>query len=216
MSKVVPIERTLHRMIKEDIEFCRTPDVAKLRYHGEPILVFLWDDMQDFKTMRQYLGDIDLITGYRTDQANCKTVGSYLPWYNLSDDWGKGEEFWPALCLEDPVDLEMCSDVPEYALEEPKQMKGKLIRVSLDTFRALEEYYDNEQSFSRCTIEVHPWSYNLTKKVEAYTWFNTLEDLFYYEAHENSYKLLPNSDITPFSLTKQGEYEMGNTQGGTD
>lgn len=201
----------LHKMIKEDIEFCRTPDVAVLRYNCEPISVFLWDDMQDFKTMRQYLKDIDLITGYRSDSANCSTVDSFLPWYNLGDDWGNGEEYWPALCLEDPIDLEICSDVPEYALEEPKPLKGKLIKVSLDTFRELEEYYDNDRSFSRCTVEVHPWALNTKKKVQAFAWFNTLEDLFFYDPHENTYKLSQGTDLTPFVTTKDGKaYEMGN------
>lgn len=207
MSK--PVTKTLLSRIQDDIYNNRTPDAAKLRYHGEPIKVFLWDDMQDFKTMTHYLPGIDMVTGYRGDYYNARTVEKFLPWYNISNDWGKDDEYWPALCLEDPVDLEMV-DCPEYCLGDLKPLKGKLVQVSLATFQLLDEYYDNEFNFSRVQVDVmnSPLAKGTSK---AYTWMNTLEDIFYYEAHENSYKLKPNMDLTPFA-EEDGVYLMGGTQ----
>lgn len=204
MSKL--IGKTLHESIQDDIYDNRTPDVARLRYTGEPIKVFLWDDMQEFKTMQHYLPGIDLTTGYRGEWYGATTVDKYLPWYNIGDQWGTNEEYYPALCLEEVTDLELVN-CPDYFFNDPMPIKGKLAQVSLHTLQLLDEYYDNEFQFSRVKIEVQK-SQKSKDTAEVYTWMNTLEDIFDYEPHENVYKMKPNMDLTPFK-DENGFYTMG-------
>ena len=191
-------------LIKRDVEECRTPDLPQLRYNNGAIKVFLWDDLQDFKTLSTWLFNVDLINGYRGVASSAQTVEKYLPWYNINDR--QDGMMYPAMCLEDPVDIEM-TDLDDYSLGDLLPIGGKLVDVSVDTMCKLDQYYENGFNFTRHLIEVKPFK-SSTKTIKAYTWFNSLEDMFIYDPHENTYKLHKDLDLTPF-VEEKGVYQMG-------
>lgn len=194
-------------LIEVDVKYNLTPDIAELRYYGKGIPVFLWDDLQDYTTLQHVLGSLDLSRSYEVKHFGAMTTRKYVPWYNMED----GKNTFAAYCLEEYDDLALM-EVPEYTYGTPLPMKGKVINVSLEALQELDNFYENEQSFVRQKIKVQASVY--TKHiVEAFTWFNDVDDISVFDNGTSEYVLDKGIDLTPFNTKKFNSgveyYDMG-------
>ena len=192
-------------LIKEaidmDIEFCCTPDLPSLRYHGGQPFVFLWDDTQDYTALQKLLG-VDMTPHYESRFFSAMTKNLYVPWYNLSPD----DDAYPAYCLRDSDDT-LWLELEDYAAVRPRRLKGKLCKLSLQALSTLDLYYNNQTIFTREAIDVQPSLFS-DSVVKAYTWFNRVEQIA--RKGERMYELDEGIDVTPFTHrtchTTKGEY----------
>lgn len=189
-------DKSIKTYIDTDIKYNMTPDLSTLRYYGSGIPVFLWDDLQDYQTLSMILGAIDFNNNYESKYFNALSVQKYVPWYNMGDS----KETYAAYCLEEYDDLAFL-DVPEYTLGIPLQLKGKLALFSVEAMQELDAYYENGRLFTRTKINVYSSHYS-KKPMEAYTWFNYVDQISTFDTQTSEYVLDEDIDFTPFNSKK--------------
>jgi len=196
----------LKTRINLDLKYNLTPDTPKLRYNGEAVSVFLWDNLQNYDELETAVDPLKVHEHYRGSFFTAITEGKFVPWYNIDAD----TTTYPAYCFEEYEDIEY-TDIEEYSVDDPMPVKGKIAQVSLELLQALDLYYNNLQIFDRIQINVQTSAYS-GKVVPCYAWFNTVDSIGSYFQEEGLYKLDKGIDLTPFrSITNPAGvsyYEM--------
>jgi len=184
--------KSIKNYIDADVKYSVTPDLAELRYYGSGIPVFLWDNLQDYNTISAVLGSLPLEDCYESKYFSALTAGKFVPWYNMDDS----KDSFPAYCLEEYEDLAFL-DVPEYTVSKPKQIKGKVVMLSLEALQELDQYYENQHIFTRCKVKILPsqWSKDC---YEVFAWFNNVDQISSFDTETSEYILDKNIDLTPF------------------
>jgi hypothetical protein len=195
---------SLKELLKEDIYWNCTPDVATLRYCKSEVCVFLWDDMKDTETFETYCNGVVANTDYEVISPTAVSKSKHLPWYEL-----KGNTGFNAYCLEDALDVEYLK-CDEHVKGEPLQLRGSLVRVTLDTLLHLDWNYENQHSFIRVPIEVHQSPFHTKPYIGAkvYTYMNTLDQVSDFCPETHDFKFKPKFDFTPFSNEKSNNKEL--------
>lgn len=184
--------KSIKNYIDVDVKYNVTPDLPTLRYNGCGIPVFIWDDLQDYSTISAVLQSLPMQDCYLSVYPTAITCNKYIPWYNMDDS----RDSFAAYCLEEHEDLALL-EVPGYTVDTPLQMRGKVVRVSLEALRELDMYYENNHIFSRQKIKVFPSAYNKLP-LEVYTWFNNVDQISSFDTQNSEYILDKNIDLTPF------------------
>lgn len=188
-----------------DKEYCMTPDLPYLRYLGKAIPIFLWDDLQDFRTLEGILTNVDVPANYESKFHSALTVNSYVPWYNMESS----PDTYASYCLEEHEDLDFLS-IPEYTIGDPLPVKGKVANVSLKALEELDVFYENERLFTRQAVKVYPSQWSKTA-ITVYTWLNGVDQISVFDEKSSEYVLDKDLDFTPFATqkTQQGEEHYG-------
>jgi len=193
----------LKTLIEADMQYNSTPDLPQLRYHGDGIPVFFWDELKDMTAARLiFPRTADFNKHYEPKFFSAYTVKKYLPWYNISAK----SETYSSYCLEEYEDLAF-TKIPEYTISEAMQMKGKVCRVSLEYLVELDVFYETDHNFNRVWIDVYPSEYYKTP-VRAFTWLNDIDQLCVFNTTTNEYELDSAFDLTPYSTTNHKEGEL--------
>lgn len=198
--------KNIRNFIDVDIKYNMTPDLPYLRYYGKGIPVFLWDDLQDYNTLSTVLSTLDMKRHYESKFFNSLTMTNYVPWYNMDES----RDSYEAYCLEEYDDLAFL-DVPSYTMGVPLPMKGKLVNVSLEALQELDAYYENEHIFTRTEIKVRASEWSQTP-IDAFSWFNNVDQISSFDNSTSEYVLDKNLDLTPFKSKAKSNgpeyYEM--------
>lgn len=181
-------------LIAANITCNATPDLPEMRYYGDSIPIFLWDDLQDYTNLVMALHPLPVSDHYQVKFFSATTVSEHVPWYNMQDTKG----CYTAYCLEEYDDVCFLS-LPTYMHATPRPIRGKLAKISLEALQKLDEYYSNTYIFSRQVISVKPS--NLASPVKAYTWFNQIDQISTYDNENCEYLLDDGLDFTPFKET---------------
>jgi hypothetical protein len=192
---------SIKSFVNVDTKYNHTFDLPKLRYYGSGIPIFLWDNNQDYPDINAVLGAIDMSLNYESKYFNALTANKYVPWYNMDDS----KDSYAAYCLEEYEDIAFL-DVPEYTMATPKPIKGKVCLVSLEALQELDIFYENERLFTRSSIQVYPSQY-CKKPMEAFTWFNNVDQISSFDEDVNEHVLDANIDPTPFRDSNVGGVE---------
>lgn len=183
--------KDLYNLIKEDIKNNSTPDLAEMRYYGDTIPVFLWDDLQDYANISMALHPLSVSDNYQVRFFSAHTMSEHVPWYNLK----ASEKAFTSYCLEEYDDV-CFLDIPDYSKGTPRQVQGKIVKVSLAALQKLDEYYCNTYIFTRQVVSVKPSK--LAQPCKAYTWFNQVDQISTYSNEDCEYILDEGLDFTPF------------------
>lgn len=203
MSKMLP-KTTLYDRIHNDLDYMNTFDLPQLRYHGQRIQVFLWDDLQDYPMLSSTLNGCSAVDDYRVESAYVHTVKHFLPWYNMSH----GNYHANSYCLYSQADLNDI-EMPEWMLEEPMPLSGTLFSMSLKGLVELDRYYENEYKYTRRIVRVQPQSKTKYEypEIDVFGYFNEIEDVANYSTHSKRWSLQEGMDLLPFRELG-GAYEM--------
>lgn len=193
------LTKDLQVLISADIDDNVTPDLAEMRYYGDTIPVFLWDDLQDYSNLVMALHPFNVSDHYQVKFFSARTVTEHVPWYNLKDS----DKAYTSYCLEEYDDV-CFLDLPEYSSATPRPVRGKIAKVSLAALKKLDEYYNNTYIFTRQIVAVKPS--NDAKPIKAYTWFNQVDQISTYSNEDCEYILDDGLDFTPFKESlEQGQ-----------
>lgn len=196
-------DTTIKKWIDIDTECNYTYDLPALRYFGGGVPVFLWDDLQDYVTLKTILGTMAPITdNVEIRNPAALTVRKYLPWYCITSS----AEDYSSFCLEEPEDVDFLS-LEEYNVGVPKQVEGKIAYVSLSALQELDAYYENEVNFDRVKIKVYPSKY-YKSPIECFTWMNNVDQLCEFDLLTNEYVLRGGIDPVPYRDTSENTYQF--------
>lgn len=193
---------TVQKWIQQDIKSNCTPDLPALRYFGGGIPIFLWDDMKEFSNILEVIGSLDYNDNCEVRHPDARSQLRYIPWYNLDPS----QEVYPAYCLEEPEDLDFIT-VEDYCLDQPLELEGKVLYVSLAALQEFDMYYNNQHLFNRVKIKVYPSKWYKTP-IECYTWMNDIDQVTEYDMKTNEYVLMSNLDPVPFRDTGDLTYSF--------
>lgn len=192
---------SIKHSIEADMKYTYTPDLPRLRYCGA-VPIFLWDDLTDFQLLATILGSTPTKDNYRSWFGRAVTEEKFLPWYNICSD----KFSYATYCMRDFTDTSSI-ELPDYALEQPRRVLGKMAKVSLAALQELDLYYDNERHFKRVLISVQPTPYSTMTKA-CYTWMNTADGITEFDTKLSEYALMDNIDPTPFSTETINQEEF--------
>ena len=179
------------RMMQYDCNHSLTPDLwllRKNRYHH----VFLWDSSQTTENLAT-LGDDVFVW---CDKA--RTEKKYVPWYSPTN-----ETDHEAYMLDDPFDILYMEDQGGELDGEPRPVGGSIIQLDHHGIVALDEYYFNQEVFTRTRIKAIDEDGDV---FNCYCYMNKLDQIADYDTYRREYVLLNPSRLKVFDKGSDGVY----------
>lgn len=183
---------TIRERIVGQVKNSCTPDMSLLRYHKAPFLVFLSDEMMDYRTRALCIPQLeykDLEPRY----FSTTTVEKYHAFYNTDPcQWQFDSFIFPTTEPVEYLDVEEVSD-------KPRHLYGKLFSASLKGLQHLDFYYDNSTTFIRRKIQVRKTPAS-KEVVVAYAYINRVKSIADWNSLNKTWVPHKNISLAPWKI----------------